>query len=73
MDPKLAAIVEGVQRLQTNPGGATLDAGKLLQTALVAERAQTEFTEDDLFRALDAVGVPEEDQISWFEDLASYL
>lgn len=73
MNAKLAAIVEGVKTHQMNPGGPALDAGKLLQTALVARGAQTEFSEDDLFRALDTLGVPEEDQISWFEDLASYL
>lgn len=73
MVPKLAAIVDSVRTLRVNPGGRPLDAGKLLQMRLLEAGAQSEFTEDDLFRALEALGVPEEEQINWFEDFASYL
>jgi hypothetical protein len=68
MNTKLSRIVEEIKSRNPGPG---IDAGKLLQTAIVAEGEG--FSEDDLFRALDALGVPEEDQIGWFEDLASYI
>lgn len=77
MDPRLSKIVADVQdaqmRMNPNGEGEIVDAGKLLQIELLQHYVASEFSEDDLFRALDALGVPEEDQISWFEDYASYL
>jgi hypothetical protein len=60
--------------VRLNPGeDPALDVGTLLQTTLLSEGLQNEFSEDDLFRALDALGVAKDDQGDWFESFASYL
>lgn len=75
MDSELAKVVRRVKMVQArgNPGPeeVELDSGWLLQIELL--QSDFEFTEDELFEALKAVGVPEEYQMSWFEDFASYV
>lgn len=75
MDPRLATIVKEVQRsqYQMNPGDELVDGSMLLQLQLLQEGHQSSFTEDDLFRALEMLGVREEDRISWFESFASWV
>lgn len=75
MEKELSEIVQRVRAMQVKdnpgPGDIELDAGWLLQLELV--RSDYEFTEDELFEALNALGIPEEYQMSWFEDFASYV
>jgi hypothetical protein len=75
MDNELSKILQEVKsaQVQMNPGSGEdpVDAGWLLMVKLV--QSDFEFTEDELFEALDELGVPEEHQMSWFEDFASYV
>ena len=76
MDRELEKIVRRVKASQArmNPSGpdeVELDSGWLLQLELI--QSDYEFTEDELYEALRAVGVPEDYQMSWFEDFASYV
>ena len=75
MDSELSKVVRRVKMAQArmNPGADEIevDSGWLLQVELL--QSDFEFTEDELFEALRAVGVPEEYQMSWFEDFASYV
>lgn len=75
MDRRLEQIVERVQKQQyrMNPDGELIDGSMLLQIELVQQALATTFSEDDLFKALDKLGVPQEDQISWFESMASWV
>lgn len=76
MDPRLAKIVAEVQEHPaSNPDGdeVTVDAAQLLQLELLRSGLENEFDEDQIFEALDAIGLPEEDQIAWLEDFASYI
>jgi len=77
VDPRLAAIMDRVRTTQANPasdeGEVSPDAGWLLQLELLRSGDKESFSEDELIEALLALGVPEDDVPSWFEDLASYL
>jgi len=76
VDPRLAAIMDRVRTTQSNPaseGEVSPDAGWLLQLELLRSGDKESFSEDELIEALLALGVPEDDVPSWFEDLASYL
>lgn len=77
MDPRLAAIIRQVKerQVQMNPGSEDdlVDGSMLLQIELVQQGLGTTFNEDDLFEALGKLGVPEADQISWFESMASWV
>ena len=72
MNPSLKQIVEGIRRTQSNPDrGEFIDGSLLLQFELV--KCGESFTEDDLFEALDVLGVSEQEQASWFERYASWI
>lgn len=75
MDSRLAEIVEDVREKQyrMNPGGEIVDGSILLQIELLQRGLGAEFNEDDLFQALDKLGVPQPEQISWFESMASWM
>jgi hypothetical protein len=77
IDPKLAAIIGRVRTTQANPaseeGEVSPDAGWLLQLELLRSNEKDSFSEEELMEALEALGVPEDDIPSWFEDFASYL
>jgi hypothetical protein len=76
IDPKLSAIMDRVRTTQANGGPeeeVAPDAGWLLQLELLRSGDKDSFSEDELIEALIALGVPEDDVASWFEDLASYL
>jgi hypothetical protein len=78
IDPKLMTIMDRVRttQAQSNPSPedeVTPDAGWLLQLELLRSGDKDSFSEDELIEALIALGVPEDDVASWFEDLASYL
>jgi len=75
VDRRLQEIVDRVQQTQyrMNPGGEIVDGSMLLQIELIQQGLGTQFNEDDLFQALDKLGVPQEDQISWFESMASWV
>jgi hypothetical protein len=72
VNPKLKRIVEEIRAFQANPEpGDFIDGSLLLQFELV--KSGESYTEDDLFEALDALGVPEQEQASWFERYASWI
>ena len=75
MDSELSKIVREVKMAQAsgNPGSNEIevDSGWLLQLYLI--QSDSEFDEDELFEALKALGIPEDYQMSWFEDFASYV
>lgn len=72
MNPSLKRIVEGIKAFQSNPEPADLvDGSLLLQFELV--KCGESYSEDDLFEALDSLGVPEQEQASWFERFASWV
>ena len=77
LDSRLQTLVAGVQAMQAraNPpeDGELLDGGWLLQLELLRSGQKLEFSEGELIEALQALGVPDDDIESWFEDLASYL
>lgn len=75
MDARLEKIVNQVQQKQfrMNPDGEMVDGSMLLQIELMQQGLGTQFNEDDLFAALDKLGVPQDDQISWFESMASWV
>ncbi len=76
MDPRLATIVETVVRHPAqNPEGeeVSVDAAQLLQLELLRSGVADDFDEDQIFDALDAIGLPQDAQIAWLEDFASYL
>ncbi len=75
MDKRLMEIVRSVQEQQyrMNPGGEMVDGSMLLQIELIQKGLGAEFNEDDLFAAMDKLGVPEAEQISWFESMASWM
>jgi len=75
VDPRLQRIVKQAQSGPAmNPGGDDQqDAGTMLQLGLLRSGLKNEFSEDDMFEAAKAVGVPEDDIPSWLEDFASYL
>lgn len=72
MNPSLKQIVEGIKKVQSNPDqGELIDGSFLLQFELV--KSGESYSEDDLFEALDSLGVPEQEQTSWFERYASWI
>jgi hypothetical protein len=77
VDARLSSIVNRVkaQQYQMNPaaGGEIVDGSILLQIELIQQGLGTTFQEGDLFEALDKLGVPQEEQISWFESMASWV
>lgn len=75
MDRRLEDIVRRVQQQQfrMNPDGEIVDGSMLLQIELLQQGLGAQFNEDDLFEALDKLGVPQEEQISWFESMASWV
>ncbi len=75
MDKRLMEIVRDIQEQQyrMNPGGEMVDGSMLLQISLIQQGLGAEFNEDDLFAALDKLGVPQEEQVSWFESMASWM
>ncbi len=75
MDARLEQIVRDVQQQQyrMNPGGDIVDGSMLLQIELIQKGLGAEFAEGDLFQALDKLGVPQDQQISWFESMASWV
>lgn len=80
MNQRLKKIVQSVMEFQANPPEVDddgdeilMDSGFLLQAALVKQGLQDEFSEDDLYRALSELGVPPDDQASFFENLASWV
>lgn len=79
MNSKLKKIVQEVKSFQANPSEdregdeIIMDSSLLLQLALVKQGLLDEFSEDDLYRALAELGVPADDQPSWFESLAGWV
>jgi hypothetical protein len=76
MDPRLAKIVAAVQEHPApNPDGEeiSVDASQLLQLELLRSGIADEFDEDQIYDALDAIGLPKEAQVAWLEDFASYI
>ncbi len=78
MDPRLKKIVQEVRGFQQNPPSedddeVVMDSSMLLQLALIKQNLLEEFTEEDLYRALDEIGVPPEDQVSWFESMGAWV
>jgi len=75
VDRRLEDIVKRVQQQQykMNPGGEMVDGSMLLQIELLQAGMGAEFNEDDIFEALDRLGVPAAEQISWFESMASWI
>ena len=72
MNPNLKRIVDGIMTFQSNPGhGEFVDGSLLLQVELLKNGES--YSEDDLFEALEALGVPEQEQASWFERYASWV
>ena len=72
MNPTLKRIVDGIKTFQSNPDpGEFVDGSLLLQVELLKNGES--YIEDDLFEALDALGVPEQEQASWFERYASWV
>lgn len=79
MNSKLKRIVQEIKGFQANPSEdgtgdeIVMDSSLLLQLALVRQGLQDEFSEDDLYRALAELGVPADEQPSWFESLAGWV
>lgn len=73
MNPKLAAIVRRISsRYQENPPDDVLvDAGTLLQMEIL--QSGLEFTETDVLKAAEQLGVPEGSLIDWLEEMASWV
>lgn len=71
MNPKLRRIVEDIMRFQPNPPDEIVDGSLLLQMELVESGER--YSEDDLFQALKMLGLPPEEQASWFERFASWV
>lgn len=77
MDPRLRRIVQEVKGFQSNPPDEddeiVMDSSTLLQLALIKQNLESEFSEEDLYRALEELGVPEDDQVAWFESMGSWV
>jgi hypothetical protein len=78
MDVRLTKLVDRVRstQVQSNPADeddVVIDSGWLLQLELLRSGLDLDFSEDELYEALQSLGVPEDDIPSWFEDLASYI
>ncbi len=71
MHAKLRTIVQDIMRFKPNPPDEVVDGSLLLQIELV-ERGER-YSEDDLFEALKMLGLPPEEQASWFERFASWV
>lgn len=79
MNPRLRRLVQEIKSFQPNPPDddngdeIVMDSSLLLQLALVRQGLLDDFSEDDLYRALEELGVPEDDQASWFESMAAWV
>lgn len=75
MDPQLKAIVERVKTAQLNPDGddVVVDASQLLQLEILREDLESDFSEEEIFQALEAIGLDENYWVAWLEDFASYV
>ena len=72
MHPRLERIVRRIlDTPQPNPPDEVVDGTLLLQVELV--RSGEQYSEDDLFSALKALGADEMDMASWFERYASWV
>ncbi len=69
-----AALQRIVDKITSGPRAnpdEIVDGSLLLQLELVQSGAR--FSEDDLFEALKMLGLPPEEQASWFERYASWV
>jgi len=70
MDRTLREIVRELKsRFKKNP--PEVDLSTLLQLEII--RSGEEYSEEDIFQALRELGFPEEEFVSWLEDMASWV
>ena len=71
MNASLQRIVEKITSAPRMNPDEIVDGSLLLQLELVQSGAR--YSEDDLFEALKMLGLPPEEQASWFERYASWV
>ena len=73
MNRTLSEIVSRIRnRVQSNPPDEIeVDAGTLLQIEIL--QSGEEFTEADVLKAAEMVGVPEGELLAWLEEMASWV
>ena len=71
MNAALQRIVDKINSAPRANPDEIVDGSLLLQLELVQSGAR--FSEDDLFEALKMLGLPPEEQASWFERYASWV